>query len=1068
MKKLILIRLLFSTGIVGFFSAHSAEDLNVEGLLRFGQAILQPQEIGQPNQYYVTAQFKCEKFLEDYNNEYSATLGKVTVNDNDLTDACWKALFSLKDYYKERDDELNYGFTYLNMAKLLLTHQAYPKNYKTSYHKKKFHQELRNIIGRNVIPKCPKSGKLLKWTHIYEGMLFLDYVKQFPNTLRRDRCIADAYYEFCQAMQLKTTKTTYLLAAEVILDFGYVPKGMAEDEAKILAQNYLKMAFEKTRGAMAKNQDKQPQEELTTVEAHARPAYINEVTKKGSSSVNQSINENGTSPSMEKEEDLLFNQSPMESGTNNYLVGEDEEESPEYNTLPVDSSLEQDQLENYDYGNLIIPRRQSYVDLPIRSKAQNIVGSPQEFYTIDNKRFRRQNVSGQGMRCFFNSVGLNSVGQVHLLDFLRDDPILRYMIANEIVSSARTSEQIPDQVKQAINYDLYAMQQGTLDRLNEERNSLLSRQNTDSELTNPMLLPQIYQQLDERGSDYLEQLRQRALRLPAYKAFLNYHIGNGEMMVVLIDLQGNGNANFTSIDAIAYANNLGIKVYQPFPEDSLRLVHQYIPQDAEELVYIYHSGVHFQALVPVEEDEKPDAGNLMDISQDDDKDESDLSQGEGVLEKMPNNNELERLYPDLETTVHQHKYNTDLVRKIIHMSVVFKMKYKEIAEILDMDQRRISEILLQNNIRRAHYLPKKDIEDLAHSYLELYQDIQCGKVRYIDIAKEFIKRVKVPLKTITQYFSFYFREEQNEETFDLIKEQLHNVIDMYKNGRGFYEIKEQTGLSIETIIKLIHEKVTPENYVRSINLQVKKNVLSEGDKKELIIKTFKDQLKIFTQQQKKNPHAKLNPPSVSSVQKALASQGIGYKPVERVLKKEGLVKENIKAAHLTKDQKEKIKNEFAKINPPQGKIVETYNKLAKKFNVTKVQVIDLLKNRTYESQRKQDIQANYDKVVAAYHKLTPEQQRRPASHIAKTVALKNAAIRDILEKAGLYKRSGGSGKAAYNVLAGNEFLENRTISNARKRGRSEMERTSSSTDSSSDEGSPDTPKKESSAKRRKR
>jgi hypothetical protein len=33
-------------------------------------------------------------------------------------------------------------------------------------------------------------------------------------------------------------------------------------------------------------------------------------------------------------------------------------------------------------------------------------------------------------------------------------------------------------------------------------------------------------------------------------------------------------------------------------EDSLHLVHQFIPTNATQIAYVYHQGYHFQALIP--------------------------------------------------------------------------------------------------------------------------------------------------------------------------------------------------------------------------------------------------------------------------------------------------------------------------------------------------------------------------------------------------------------------------------------------------------------------------------------
>jgi len=201
---------------------------------------------------------------------------------------------------------------------------------------------------------------------------------------------------------------------------------------------------------------------------------------------------------------------------------------------------------------------------------------------------------------------LIAVEEIGKLRSKGNDVITRYMIANEIISAARTPHQLPKEVKEAINFTLYEAQRSAIDILEEARSTALAAQPVIADDQDTQALPEVLQSAAQRGDDALDDLRKRAQTLEAYKSFLTHHILKEEMMVTLHDVQGdlggNENSNFTSIDAVAYVNNLGIRIFQinPKMKDELRLLHQFIPQGAAEIAYVYYEyeGAHFQALIP--------------------------------------------------------------------------------------------------------------------------------------------------------------------------------------------------------------------------------------------------------------------------------------------------------------------------------------------------------------------------------------------------------------------------------------------------------------------------------------
>ncbi|MHB9148137.1 MAG: lipase family protein [Candidatus Amoebophilus sp.] len=256
-------------------------------------------------------------------------------------------------------------------------------------------------------------------------------------------------------------------------------------------------------------------------------------------------------------------------------------------------------------------------ELPIFQKPLKAKQGSQEIYEIEGRRFKCQNVSGEGMDCFFNAAGLEREEQIARLKEYKDNKTVRVMIANDIVSAVSDPQEVEGlhkSIKSAIGFDFYKFQQTRIDDLVVERNNLLSKQNEDSEKTDLKLLPKGLQRetIEQKYAVYLNALKEKAGKPEAYNAFVDNFIGKSKMVGLVNNVQVPG--NYTSIDAIAYINNLGIKVYRPVQaKDSdgnvrimkgkLDLIHEFIPENATRIVYLYHSGVHFQTLIPFPHEE---------------------------------------------------------------------------------------------------------------------------------------------------------------------------------------------------------------------------------------------------------------------------------------------------------------------------------------------------------------------------------------------------------------------------------------------------------------------------------
>lgn len=1028
----------------------------------------------------ITGRFIAEDFLDNYNKKFGSTLGLINIDRNEnnytskLHEACWNALFNQKDYYKQLNDWKNYNYTYLTMSNFLTQESVYPQIKRDDFRKKEFHVLLMKKINE-ISTNTLETNITLKWSHIHVGMLLLNYLKQFPKSTNRDQYIAMAYKEFCDAKKLETTKTVYLLLAEVIIDFGYVPEGLDREQAAQLAEGFILKSQEPSdrNPYKRKTPERNDNNKKDLPEAYARPRYIRE------------IKDCPNSPQYKPVDKIIDEDKPVEE-----IVIE------EYS---LDRLLcTTDELLDFDFTQLDIPTC-SHINLPIRQRVLNRSGVPQETYSIDGKKFRRQNVSSDGMRCFFNSAGLEPDEQICLLATLGNDATIRCMIANEIIGSLANPDQIPHEVKDIIKFDQYQTQRQNLDNLHNQRGILLKRQNSNTRLQNSDLLPEEYKNLHQKEIQLTEDLRKRALSLEAYNAYIKYHIQNEEMLVSLRDVRDNGNNNYTSIDAIAYANNIGIKIYHQGDDLELDLYHEYIPIDATEVVYIFHEGSHFQGLILINEDDKIEE-EIIENSDLDEEDYEDIENkdgttfspigtyskdslvklsnvdrdfikqfsqklecldvnlndpsdcdfirsdqeirelidfhyGEGTnlhlwindsepmviyswdeypeelhlvsiknkwyrllqkpsIDQLPSTNKLKELYPGV-VNPPEKSHNLDLIRQILFASEKLKYSQETISQFTQLDSRRVSEILLANGIRHLHYATTEKKEIIIQAFLESYNDIETKKVMMKDLHQALAKKLGLEKKVVNNLMVHNFSFQKRSEIQEISNQQIEIIVTMYQKGITFHEINEKTNINFITIVKTIFEYVDPKDYKNPVNLILKKKDLSEEDKEKLILNTFKNLKNIG------NGIA----PSINKVTKELKPKGIGYKTVERILKLNKIVPENIKSKHLSAETIKKIEKAFSDLNPRNGEVKATYSKLAERFGVTYGQVVDAIKGHTFKSGSSRVTAMNIrEKVKAVYQRLTDEQKTYAAKYIAPEVGLSETAVRNHLKRLGLFDK----------------------------------------------------------------
>lgn len=311
-----------------------------------------------------------------------------------------------------------------------------------------------------------------------------------------------------------------------------------------------------------------------------------------------------------------------------------------------------DKLTPEQIENTIIINLEDESGIPIESHPLNTEGESTEEYDIDGHIFARQDVSGTGLSCLFNAMGVNRIKQVTLLWKNRFDSVVRYMCADDMVQglSIVNESDIPQSVKNEIDFENYKKQRDYLAEVESEirpqiaqmraieyakRNNFCAQQtkwftenwsnvsgekkevieeyvsrqsfpgtlaawikkNWETLAKFEVRYPEDFSTdtLQKNQNKLLEGIRKKARSLKAFYWWLKDSISQGDMMQI-----SPGN-DYTTADAIAYINKFGIKVYNDGEE--LLLAHKYIPEGAKYIVYVYRSGIHFQALVPVSQKE---------------------------------------------------------------------------------------------------------------------------------------------------------------------------------------------------------------------------------------------------------------------------------------------------------------------------------------------------------------------------------------------------------------------------------------------------------------------------------
>ena len=974
----------------------------------------------------VQSTFSWHYFLKKYNTTCAPELALPLISEEgDSPAPAWRALHFLKDHYKGEGKEKaeEYGFTCLTMAKMLLC-QFWPSDeellqftsensshirFRDSQHvpnkldfsKKYFWRHIQNIIGNDILRQKPQ-GKLLKWANIFEGMLFLHYVKQFPETSQRADYLRHAYTLFNRAKDLKTTRTVYLLLAEVLLDYQYIPSEMTREATEELARSYINEAFTSTENTTTKVKNPEKTQSISFLEKCAKPPYLKDIKytpfseEEGNPSIANEIspqNDHGTL------NDVVFPTDTDMQENENHSTGSGLPPSQTLNEFLGNDPLPwplTDGLQEYDFQHLIINQHASPYNLRYESNPINRVGEPGKRYRFNNRIFYLQNVSGECFRCFFNAMGLNYNQQAVKFAINADHPYVRWMVANDIMSALAHPEQLSDEIKVLPWYQAYL----------QERDDINLAQNTGGN-------GRVLYDWDNMA---LNKALERALSLETIKAFVRGHIMQDYVMMATLPDDRNltdPKSNYTAIDAIAFFNNVGIKIYQPV-ERGLRLIHTFVPVNAQKIIYLYLADHHFQTFIPEEELELQLTNPLPPTKT------SNQSNKEQTTDKLgfPQPHTLKKLYPQIEQPV--QKFPELSIRKVLYaidnaddLKDLWgsKITNKLIGEKLDIDPKRVSDIRVANDRRtRLRCISDKDANIILRTYLSHFQDIQDKKTtkrEMIDaligrsLLSEEIAKNKIIENWIIRNIP-YGKETPSEEAKEMF---VPEVVELYNKKTSLKQIHEKTGLPYKTIFSILWEKIGPDNFHSPIVLNVSKRALSENEIEELILNEYAEQG---------------DEVSVLKISQNLGDYKIGYKTVDRVLTKHN--KETTgKSKHFNPQTIQSIKNDAQEFSSSVTKD-SMYRALARKYDATYGQIKDILAGYTYENDMYKTTHNTRQQIVTAYHQLTGQEKLRPVGYIQKAlpnINLKPAAIRSHLAAAKLYITNHKAGKGAHNTLVQN-------------------------------------------------
>ena len=243
-----------------------------------------------------------------------------------------------------------------------------------------------------------------------------------------------------------------------------------------------------------------------------------------------------------------------------------------------------------DYSQVAIEEWNEEVAKSLRSHFSpiNTIGAlldSDPYFCNEGQRrdFNMQNVSGDRLRCFFYSIGLEPEVQKRLLLENKNNPEIRLMIANEIKSMMGIGIDVMPQNLLGVYEQKFKTQQDHINKIREQGENRLA---------------------DLLQEASWKEIEQYSRTVEAYELYCEII---GQFWMHVERNRNEATKNYLSaIDAISKLNKIGIIVYQDKANGGrheLTIYHKFIPNNANCIVHLYHSerGQHFQSLKVIEE-----------------------------------------------------------------------------------------------------------------------------------------------------------------------------------------------------------------------------------------------------------------------------------------------------------------------------------------------------------------------------------------------------------------------------------------------------------------------------------
>jgi|GEM_PF-6194092 len=921
-------------------TAQSAPQVpNIERMINFRPMQFLAEALKKLQSVSLKAEIKA--FLDDQKRDHSRTLN-----------LCWRALVKLKAEIIISNNLSELPYVYMTMAKLLLSTGMPPAFEISSDFKiqilgdpKETYNRLNSYLRTRIAEFCIRNQKeepekIYKWSLIYHALLNMEVVKRNPGREGNEHRITKAYNFLQEAKKLGTTKSVHAFLSHLCLEHGDI-LGFNQQEiddfvAEELRSFYATKSPESEERAKKKGEKEAPSFWCVV----AQPPYYRDD---------------------EVQEDVRLLREQLAS--HQLAEPHDTEELP-----PVVVN----ELSSHEASAL-----------PARKTDRRYLLAQLQNYLFQGQEFANYDVSGFNFRCFFNAVGLDAEEQIQLLLQAADDPRVRAMIANEIVSAWRSFFQLPQALRLQLNVRDLLERQARVDRLVQS--------DAQHELRN---------ELQSEQDDILRELRNRASTVESFRAFVEHQIGSRidgaegnpyPMMVMQQDVDGEGaevgNAlpNLGAIDAIMLVNGIGLRVLQVRGRN-VREMHSFIPENAIEISHVIYSpqAQHFTALVPADNGMDEEEANYEELDAQIQAAYEKAAETGFITKKL--SSLLQERFPSV-TKKHQ-SHDEDQIRLILFLKSQ-EMVQREIGEqpLITLSKTAIGDTLVTNDVRSQVVFDDETIDQILDAYLSTgYFGLKEHAFRRKPVAELIAKHYNLNKGEVQK-----FLQAASQNVYRWLKDrklsldERSRIVSLYMDALRFTQIAAETGypylLILEVLTDDLAKELRPKVFDSSTLIET-----PEARKKKII-----DAFHSLTKEQGKAPSAK----------KVAEHTGCSHRHTLDALMEAGLKKAIKKSKPLSEERKKEILTEWKKSKG--GLKEKQYQEIAEKVGAGTYQVRDLL-----EKKRKSNISAS--DIQAAYTDLSAEEQRNPLPILVRQLNCAEHEIIEALRAIGVNLQQNGSKK----------------------------------------------------------